>query len=76
MNNDFIKNPQGIWINTSPFRQEAINFSKNGFYCGDPYGSPGFKAYWDEQLKRCIEGYTVGGVRITGIITTIFTSPG
>ena len=66
MNNDFIKNPQGIWINTSPFRQEAINFSKNGFYCGDPYGSPGFKAYWDEQLKRCIEGYTVGGVRITG----------
>lgn len=66
MNNQFVRNPQGIWINTNPFRQEAINFTKNGFYCADPYGSPAYMEYWDEQLRRCTEGYEVGGVKITG----------
>lgn len=66
MNNEFVKNPQGIWINTNPFRQEALNFTKNGFYCADPAGSPAYMDYWTEQLRRCSEGYTVGGVAITG----------
>lgn len=66
MNNEFVRNPQGIWINTNPFRQEALNFTKNGFYCADPAGSPAYMDYWTEQLRRCKEGYTVGGVTITG----------
>lgn len=66
MTNDYVKNPEGIWINTNPFRQEAINFSKNGFYCADPYGSPAYMDYWSEQLRRCREGYSTGGVKITG----------
>lgn len=63
---DFIRNPEGIWINTKPFVQEGLNFMKNKYYCPDPPGSPAYKEYWDEQLDRCINGYSVGGVKITG----------
>lgn len=61
-----VRNPEGFWINSSVFREEAIHFEKYKYYCPDPWGSPAWEAYWDEQLKRCIEGYTVGGVTITG----------
>lgn len=61
-----VRNPDNIWINTSLFRTEAIHFMKNGYYCPDPWGSPSWTAYWKEQLRRCIEGYSVGGVKITG----------
>ena len=27
---------------------------------------PSYTEYWDEQLKRCREGYEVGGHKITG----------
>nr|MCK4930287.1 hypothetical protein [Nanoarchaeota archaeon] len=63
---DAIRNADGIWINTQIFREEAIHFSKYGYYCADPPGSPGYFEYWDEQTKRCKEGYSVGGVFITG----------
>lgn len=61
-----VRNKNGIWINTQVFREEANHFSKYGYYCADPVGSPGYFEYWDEQTKRCKEGYTVGGVSITG----------
>lgn len=61
-----VRNPEGWWINTECFREEAKHFAKNGYYTSAPWGSPDWKAYWDEQLKRTQEGYTVGGVRITG----------
>ena len=61
-----VRNPQGHWINTEVFREEAKHFSKYGYYCADPIGSPGYYEYWDEQTKRCKEGYSVGGVKITG----------
>lgn len=63
---DAIRNPEGIWINTRCFREEADNFIKNGYYCPDPTGSLGWFEYWQEQLNRCTEGYSVGGARITG----------
>jgi len=61
-----VRNPKGHWINTEVFREEAKHFSKYGYYCADPIGSPGYYEYWDEQTKRCKEGYTVGDVKITG----------
>lgn len=63
---DSIRNPDGIWINTQVFREEALRFMKHGYYCPDPPLSPDWYAYWTEQRKRCLEGYTVGGVKITG----------
>lgn len=61
-----VRNPQGLWINTALFSEEAIHFKKHGYYCADPRLSPSWREYWDEQLRRCKEGYIIGGVRITG----------
>ena len=61
-----IKNEDGIFINTSCFKEEANHFLKYGYYCPDPWGSPAWIDYWQEQLGRCISGYSSGGVKITG----------
>lgn len=61
-----IRNPDGIWINTEVFREEARKFQKYGTYCLDPWGSPDWFTYWQEQRSRIINGYSSGGVKITG----------
>lgn len=61
-----IRNKEGHWINTQVFREEAMHFLKYGYYTADPWGTPDWKSYWEEQLRRCREGYEVGGARITG----------
>ena len=61
-----IRNPDGIWINTEVFREEARKFQKYNTYCLDPWGSPDWFSYWQEQRNRIINGYSSGGVKITG----------
>ncbi len=54
------------FINSEVFSEEARHFLRYGYYTNAPYGSKDYNDYWDEQEKRCLEGYSVGGVRITG----------
>lgn len=61
-----IRNPDGIWINTEVFREEARKFQKYNTYCLDPWGSPDWFSYWQEQRNRIINGYYSGGVKVTG----------
>lgn len=61
-----IRNPNGTWINSQVFREEGLRFKKYNYYTPDPWGSPAWFEYWQEQRKRCINGYEVAGVRITG----------
>jgi hypothetical protein len=61
-----VRNPDGIWINSQAFREEGNKFKKYKHYIADPWGSPAWFEYWQEQRKRCIHGYSVGGVKITG----------
>jgi hypothetical protein len=61
-----VRNPDGMWVNSQVFREEALHYKKYGYYCADPSGSPDWVTYWTEQRRRCIQGYTVGGVKITG----------
>jgi hypothetical protein len=63
---DSVMNPDGIFINTQCFREEALNFKKYGRYCDDEVGTYGHTEYWEEQEQRLIHGYESGGVRITG----------
>lgn len=63
---DAIRNPSGIWINTSVFREAGLHFMKYGYYCADPWGSPAWYDYWKEERRRCIEGYSSSGVTIPG----------
>lgn len=52
--------------NTNLFKEEAIKFEKTGRYCDEPPGSSEYFKYWKEQQRRCIHGYSVGGMKITG----------
>ncbi len=54
------------FTNTAEFSREADHFMKYGRYCDDTPGSLAYYDYWNEQLRRCREGYSVGGVKITG----------
>ena len=66
MHTDHIRTPQGLWINTQAFREEALNFQKTGVYTPDPWGSPAWVEYWEEQRRRILYGYEVSGAKITG----------
>lgn len=61
-----IRREDGHWINSQVFREEGLQFMKNKFYCPDPRGTHNYTEYWEEQLRRCQEGYSVGGHKITG----------
>lgn len=54
------------FINSGVFQEEGRNFLRNGYYTDAPYGSKDYNDYWDEQERRVLNGYTVGGVRVTG----------
>lgn len=54
------------FVNTQLFCTEATHYMKFACYTFAPPGTFEYMQYWDEQDKRCREGYTVGGVRITG----------
>lgn len=56
----------GKWIDSSVFREEAIRFQKNKTFCTAPTGTPDWFTYWEEQLRRCEEGYEINGEKITG----------
>lgn len=53
-------------VNTNYFTKAAAHFDKYGYYTDAPEGSLSYEEYWDEEKKRCLEGYSVGGVKITG----------
>lgn len=53
--------------NTNKFRQAAIFFQKYGYYTSAPKGTTSYKQYWDEETKRCLNGWTADdGDYITG----------
>ena len=54
-----IRDENGKWINSGVFREEAIKFQKNKTYISAPWGTPDWQDYWETQLDRCINGYSV-----------------
>jgi len=56
-----------MFKNTKLFQEAANNFIKNnGRYTLLAPGSKAYKDFWKEERRRCLEGYEVEGVRITG----------
>lgn len=49
-----------------PFIEPATIFKKYGYYTNAPVDTLEYNRYWDEQERRCLEGYTVDGIRVTG----------
>lgn len=56
----------GKLVNTQEFRRSALHFKKYGYYTDTVPGTPEYFAWWQEELRRCTEGYTVGDTTITG----------
>lgn len=54
-----IRTKEGKWLASSLFSEEARKFREKGYYCRDPWGSPNWMSYWEEQRRRCIEGYSI-----------------
>lgn len=54
------------FVNTREFSREALHFMKHDCYVKAPKGTMAWREYWAEQNRRCREGYSVGGVYITG----------
>lgn len=52
--------------NSELFSPAAKYFEEHGFYTEAPSGSLEHTEFWDLQEKRSVEGYEVGGIRITG----------
>lgn len=54
-------------VNTALFSQTARDYVKNGNkYCLAPRGSRDYHDFWEEEERRCLQGYRVGDLWITG----------
>lgn len=56
----------GLDFDPMPFTEMARIYESKGVYTDFPEGTKPYKEFWKEQMKRCVEGYTVGKYRITG----------
>lgn len=57
---------EGLDFDPTLFNEAARTYEKKGSYTEFPIGSKPYNDYWKEQMRRCVEGYTVGKYRITG----------
>lgn len=55
------------WLNSTVFNEEGRRFTAFNYYTQEIKGSFSYREYWDEQLRRCIEGYQVQDQRITNL---------
>lgn len=61
-----IRNNNGIWLDTSLFKTVSNNFIRTGYYCSDPIGSHDWFDFWQQERKKCIDGVSIEGEKITG----------
>lgn len=61
-----IRDKSGKWLNSKVFSETAAFFKKHGVYTFHIKKTLEYKNFWQEEKRRCVEGYEVGGVKITG----------
>lgn len=53
--------------NSNKFRKPALTFVETGSYCAYPKGTTEYYSFWDQEVEKCIYGYTAeDGDFITG----------
>jgi len=57
---------QGLDFNPNWFTQARDNKRSTGHYCSYHFGSKSYREFWNEEYRRCRDGYTVNGYTITG----------
>ena len=61
-----INKTKGLDFNPDWFREDAITKQSSGRYNKSLFGTKSYREFWDERKRRCIEGYSVNGYRLTG----------
>ena len=57
---------KGLDFNPEWFIEARETYKRDGHYCRFRYGQKAYKTFWNEEYRRCREGYTVNGYTITG----------
>jgi len=52
--------------NTRELQRDGLRFFNEGYYTKAPQGTKDYYDYWEEQRDRCLNGYSVGNLSITG----------
>lgn len=55
-----------ISINTEYFREASNFYRKHGHYDDGMFNSYQYHEFWNQERERCLNGYSVGGMKITG----------
>lgn len=61
-----ISKTEGLDFDPRPFQKTGRTYLETGAYTEYPKGCKPFVDFWREEIRRCVEGYTVGKYRITG----------
>lgn len=61
-----ITETQGLDFNPKWFTEARDTFLKTGHYCSFYPGSKAYRDFWNEEYRRCKNGYTVNGYTVTG----------
>lgn len=61
-----ITKDRGLDFNPKDFTEAADHYRKYGTYCDYPEDTYLGGKFWDEEFKRCRDGYTVGKYTLTG----------
>ena len=62
----YLKNKQGIFVDTGAFKETSNHWMKTGKYCNELWGTPDWKDFWITEKKRIMFGHTISGVTLTG----------
>ena len=55
-----------MFKDTDRIRQAAITFIELGHYTTSLPGTKDYYDFWDEEKKRCLYGYKIGNLHVTG----------
>ena len=55
-----------MFINTDRVRPSAVTFLEKGYYTGALPGTREYYDFWDEEKRRCMYGYEVDELMVTG----------
>ena len=61
-----INETEGLDFDPTPFIEVGQVYQRTGRYTAHKKWSKPYVDFWREQIRRCVEGYTVGKYRVTG----------
>lgn len=61
-----INETEGLDFDPTPFIEVGQVYQRTGRYTAHKKRSKPYVDFWREQIRRCVEGYTVGKYRVTG----------